>query len=99
MKGFSYDGHRLPEHAPFPRSKYAPPEPGAAAMGTRTPRCKDCRQKLVYIEMAETGKRMPCDPDQRHGDGQRHLVVRFEMNDHVYGRLVPRASASRGGLK
>lgn len=73
-------------------SRFAPPTPEAAGMGTHTPRCKLCGQTIVYVVMEGTGKRMPCDPTQRYGDGRRHLVVRVEdLFGNIVGKLIARA--------
>ena len=42
---------------------------------------------------------MPCDPAQRYGDGQRHIVTRLSAGGRVLGRLVPHAGEDVLGLE
>lgn len=72
-------------------SKFAPPTAGAVGMSTAQPRCSQCDQDIIFLQIVKKdgtlGKPMPVDPVQRYGDGTRHLVVRFERGRKVFGRL------------
>lgn len=71
---------------------------------SRYPTCLDCGAPLVFIVM-ESGKKMPCDPDQVYSDGRRHLVVRETVGEatrggeRVVSRLVTRAPEGTVGFQ
>ena len=62
--------------SPFGPSRFAPPP--VDPYRTRQAECKHCRRPIVYVTMEKTGGKMPCDPTQHYGDGQRTLVERVE---------------------
>ena len=73
-------------------SRYAPPGKYAPQAidprRTSTPECSRCRRPMLFVEMADTGKLMPCDTEMLPGDGERSLVVRWERGRKVVGRVV-----------
>ena len=84
-------------------ARYAPPGKFAPERieptRTRRPECDKCGREIVFVEMWDTGKLMPCDPEMRPGDGKRSLVVRWERGKKVVGRVVARASEETTGLE
>lgn len=87
-------------HRPAP---FAPPTVDPAR--TRRPECRHCHAPIVYVEMAATGKLMPCDTAQRYGDGERSLVIRFprggpgRRGQQIVGRVVVKAGDDVLGLE
>ena len=88
----SWQPDRRFEPAPF-----APP--GVDPVRTRQPECAKCGRPIVFVEMHDTGKRMPCDPGQLAGDGVRTLVQRWPRGKAIVGRVVARAGESVVGLE
>lgn len=86
----------------MPEGRYAAPGRFAPApidpSRTRVPTCSKCGRDLVFVVMHDTGKRMPCDPGMRPGDGRTTLVVRWERGRDVVGRVVAQAPPSLSGL-
>lgn len=66
---------------------------------TRQPECRLCGRPIVFVEMWDTGKLMPCDPGMKPGDGRRHLVVRWPRGRKTVGRVVARAAEDVTGLE
>lgn len=88
----SFERDRRFDPAPF-----APP--GVDPLRTRQPECAKCGRTIVFVEMAETLKRMPCDPGMMPGDGRRTLVVREQVGRKLLGRVVAKAPETTTGLE
>lgn len=87
-------------------SRYVPPSPFAPLpLGhidpsrTRTPTCSRCGRDIVFVEMADTGKLMPCDTRMVPGDGSRSLAVRWPRGKAIVGRVVTKAPVETSGLE
>ena len=83
---------RISKHA-F-RSRYAPPT--VDAFRQHQPTCEHCSQRIVFVEMADSGKSMPVDPDWQAGDGRRHLIVQDEeLKGHLVQHAPPHVTGRR----
>lgn len=81
----------------FDPAPFAPP--GVDPRRTRKPECRQCGREIVFVEMCDTGKLVPCDPAMTSGDGRRTLVVRWPRGKKVVGRVVARAHETVTGLE
>lgn len=84
-------------HDPHRPAPFAPPAVDPSR--TRKPRCRHCDQDITYVEMADSGKLMPCDPQMLAGDGRRSLVVRWQKGRKIVGRVIARAGEEVTGLE
>ncbi len=84
-------------HDPHRPAPFAPPT--VDPIRTRKPECRHCGEEIAYVEMADSGKLMPCDPVMLNGDGRRSLVVRFTRRKKVVGRVVAKAPEDVVGLE
>ncbi|MAQ95071.1 MAG: hypothetical protein CMM84_16270 [Rhodothermaceae bacterium] len=84
--------------SPFGPSRFAPPP--VDPYRTRQAECKHCRRPIVYVTMEKTGGKMPCDPTQHYGDGQRTLVERIDAGRRgTVGRVHVKAPETILGLE
>ena len=81
----------------FDPAPFAPP--GVDPIRTRQPECEACGREIVFVEMADTGKRVPCDTQMLAGDGRRSLVVRWPRGKRVVGRVISKAHETVTGLE
>lgn len=81
----------------FTPAPFAPP--GVDPIRTRQPECRTCGRPIVFVEMWDTAKLVPCDPGMMAGDGHRSLVVRWPRGKATVGRVVAKAGETVTGLE